>query len=101
LSSRPGGRIPYIGVTYSELRDMEYGALEGRISANLVPYFDGIDFMGRAELESLRESVKGVRRQSFRFADTDDIGKARIQLALSKLARLFRLADDKIRESKD
>lgn len=101
MSSRPGDAISYIGVTYSELRDMEYGALEGRINANLIPYFDGIDFMSRAELENLRESVKEVRRRSFRFADTDDIEKARIQLALSKLARLFRLADDKIRELKD
>ncbi len=75
---------------------MKYSELEGRINANLTPYFDGIDFMSRGELEGLREAVRETRKQKFRFADTDDIEKARIQLALSKLARLFRLVDDKI-----
>ena len=78
---------------------MEFSALEGRINANLIPYFDGIDFMSKSELENLRDSVKEIRKQNFRFTDTDDIEKARIQLALSKLAHLFRLVNDKIKGS--
>ncbi len=74
---------------------MGYSELEGRINANLTPYFDGIDFMSQGELEGLREAVKETRKQKFRFTNTDDIEKVRVQLALSKLAHLFRLVDDR------
>ncbi len=76
---------------------MGYDELEGRINANLIPYFDGIEFMTDEELVRLRDSVKETRKRNFRFTNTDDIEKIRIQLALSKLAGLFRLADEKIR----
>lgn len=89
-------KIAYIGVSHSELRDTEYSELEDRIDANLAPYFGGIDHMSREDLELLRDAVKETRKQSFRFTDTDDIEKIRIQLALSRLARLFRLAGDKL-----
>lgn len=100
MSSEPEGKISYIGVSYHDLGHMEYAELEGRINANLIPYFDGIEFMSREELERLRDSVKEARR-GFRFTDTDDIAKIRIQLALGKLARLFRLVDDRIRTVSD
>lgn len=92
-------KIPYIGVSYAELRDMEYSVLEGRINANMIPYFDGIEFMSSGELERLRDAVKETRKQKFRLAhdQTGDIERIRIQLALSKLAGLFRLADDRLK----
>ncbi len=75
---------------------MEYVKLEHKIDTKLIPYFDGVDSMSMQELEDLRESVKQTRKQKFRFTNTEDIDKIRIQLALSKLAKLFRLINDKI-----
>ena len=76
---------------------MEYVQLEDKINASLIPYFEDIDSMDREDLESMRNSVKETRKQKFRYTNTDDIEKIRIQLALSKLARLFRCIDDKIK----
>lgn len=90
--------IPYIGVSYSDLRDMEYDALRERIRAGLAPHLDRVDLMGRGELERLRDDVKHTRKYKFRFAHdrTGDIGRDRIQLALAGLAGLFRRAGDRM-----
>ena len=93
-------KIPYIAVSYLELRDMEYTKLEEIIDANLLPFFNKINTMNKIELSDLCESIKQIRKQNFRFTNkTDDIEKIRIQLALSKLANLFRMANNKSKKS--
>lgn len=77
---------------------MEYENLECAVDANLKPHLERIKEMDAEELIRLRNAVKETRRQKFRFAHelTGGIEPVRIQLALARLAALYRAADKRI-----
>lgn len=84
--------ISFIDVSYDELNSKPIKHLENKIKKNLNPYFEKISKMTNDEKIKIREEVKQIRKEKFRFSQekTQDIPKERIQLALSQLARLFR-----------
>ena len=90
--------ISFIDVSYDELNSKPIKHLENKIKKNLNPYFEKISKMTNDEKIKLREEVKQIRKEKFRFSQekTQDIPKERIQLALSQLARLFRAVDNEI-----
>lgn len=91
--------IPFIEISYDELRSMPVKELEIKISQNLKKYLDGISNMSIQEMMEMREDVKETRKQKFRFSQdiTSEIPKDRIQIALTNLAKLFRKLDERIR----
>ena len=91
--------ISFIGVSYYELKSKPMDKLEEKIIKNIKQYYERISQMDLDEKIKLREDVKQTRKIKFRFSQdiTKEIPKERIQLALSYLAKLFRILDDKIK----
>lgn len=73
--------------------------LEEKITENITTYFEKILYMSKEEMIKMREEIKEIRKERFRFSQeiTKDISKDRIQLALSHLAKLFRRLDEEIK----
>ncbi len=95
--------ISFIGISYDELKSSPMVKLEEEIINNIQPYFEKISQMDLDKKIKLREDVKQTRKEKFRFSQeiTKDIPKERIQLALSHLAKLFRILDDEIKNQTD
>ena len=93
--------INFIGVSYDELQNLDYCELETKIKINLALHVESIHFMGVGELKCLLEQIKETRKQQFRFSQefTSKIEKKRIQLALSELAKLFRMVQNELKKN--
>ncbi|QUC64306.1 hypothetical protein NsoK4_07705 [Nitrosopumilus sp. K4] len=93
-------KISFIDISYEELESLPVVDLEKRIKCRIEPYFERIPNMSLKEKIKMREDVKNTRKMSFRFSQeiTKDIPKERIQMALSYLAKLFRILDIEIRK---
>lgn len=92
--------IAFIDVTYAEIALMPIEDLDEKIAHNIEAYLDKIDCLSEDEKISMREKVKDTRKMKFRFSQeiTQDIPKDRIQIALSKLAKLFRALNNDIKK---
>ena len=92
--------IEFIDVSYDELACMPVENLEKKISQNVMNYLDQISSMSLNEKIDMQERVKETRKIKFRFSQekTHDIPKERIQIALSNLAKLFRVLNDDIKK---
>ena len=91
--------IAFIDVSYDELSLMPIKNLEEKIAQNIKSYLDGIPQMNNKEKIDMRELVKETRKMRFRFSQkTENISKERIQIALTYLAKLFRVLNDDIKE---
>ena len=92
--------IAFIDVSYDDLAFMPIENLEKKITQNVKNYLDQVPSMRPEEKIDMREHVKETRKRKFRFSQekTQDIPKERIQIALSNLAKLFRILNDDIRK---
>ena len=96
----PDTEIRFIGVTYEELASMDLEKLRDVMERSLLPYMsEAGDAADLQRLVEMRDGVRMTRRNNFRFAHnlTESIEKERIRMALSGLARLFRLLDEMIK----
>ena len=92
--------IEFIGVTYQEIALTPIENLNKKIAQNIEVHLDKIHCLSKDEKISMREKVKDTRKMKFRFSQemTQDIPKNRNQIALSQLAKLFRVLNDDIKK---